>query len=119
MAEATLFIGWGAVISGRERQAIEVYGQTVQYYERLRHDGEISGFEPCLLEPHGGDLDGFFILRGERERLSQLRYNPEFLHNINRAQLVVQNLGVVMGYVGEELQRLMTDYQSNIGELAK
>jgi hypothetical protein len=117
MAEATLFVGWGAVIPGRERQAVEVFGQTLQYYDRLRQEGVISGFDPCLLEPHGGDLDGFIVIRGDRDRLNQLRYSPEFVHNLNRAQLVVQTVGVVMGYVGEELNRLMADFQSNIDEL--
>src|SRR5262245_16682350 len=99
MAEATLFIGWGAGIAGRERQAVEVFGQTLQYYERLRRDGEISSVEPCLLEPHGGDLAGFILIRGDRDRLTHLRYTSEFLHNLNRAQLVVQSVGVVTGFV--------------------
>lgn len=119
MAEGTLFIGWGAVIPGRERQAVEVFGQVMQYFDRLRRDGEITGVEPCLLEPHGGDLDGFIYLHGDRDRLSQLRRNPEFMHNINRAQLVVQNVGVVAGYVGEELNRVMSDFQSQIDELTQ
>jgi len=118
MAEATLFIGWGAVIPGRERQAVEVFGQTLQYYERLRRDGEITSVDPCLLEPHGGDLAGFIVIRGDRDRLTHLRYTPEFLHNVNRAQLVVGNVGVVTGYVGEELQRVISDFESQIGELA-
>ncbi len=119
MAEGTLFVGWGAVIPGRERQALEVLGQTLQYYDRLRQEGQITGFEPCLLEPHGGDLDGFILVRGDRDRLNQLRSNPEFLHNLNRAQLVVQNLGVVMGFVGEEMNRMMSDFQSNIGDIVR
>lgn len=117
MADAVLFVGWGSVRPGRERQAVEVFGQVVQYYDRLRRDGEITSFQPVLLEPHGGDLDGFFLLQGDQNKLSQLRVNPEFLHNINRAQLVVQNLGVVMGFVGEGLNRLMSDFQAQAGEL--
>lgn len=117
MADAVLFIGWGAVTPGRERQATEVFGQVMQYYDRLRRDGEISGFQPVLLEPHGGDLGGFVLLQGDQQRLNQLRVTPEFLHNVNRAELVVRNLGVVMGFVGEELTRLMSDFQSQANEL--
>lgn len=117
MANGVLFIGWGTPIPGREKQAIEVFGQVMQYYERLRRDGEITSFQPVLLEPHGGDLGGFVLLQGEANKLSQLRLNPEFLHNVTRAQLVVQNVGVITGFSGEELNRMMSDYLSQAHEL--
>ena len=118
MANGALFIGWGTPIPGREKQAVEVFGQVMQYYERLRRDGEITSCQPVLLEPHGGDLEGFILIQGDQSRLNQLRLNPEFLHNITRAQLVAQNVGVVTGFVGEELNRMMSDYQSQAHELA-
>jgi hypothetical protein len=117
MANAALFIGWGTPIPGRERQALEVFGQFMQYYGRLKGEGEIESFEPVALEPHGGDLGGFVLIQGDREKLSRLRTNPEFIHNINRAELVVHNVGVVTGYIGEDLNRLFSDYQSQIGQL--
>ena len=64
MADAGLFIGWGEVVRGREERAVEVFGETVEYYGRLQADGRIESFEPCLLEPHGGDLAGFILIRG-------------------------------------------------------
>jgi len=117
MANGVLFIGWGPVTPGREKQAVEVFGQVTQYYERLRRDGEITGFQPVFLEPHGGDLNGFILIQGDQNKLSQLRLNPEFLHNITRAQLVVQNVGVVTGFVGEELNRQISDFQAQAHEL--
>lgn len=117
MANGVLFIGWGTAIPGREKQAAEVFGQVMQYFERLRRDGEITGFQPVLLEPHGGDLGGFALIQGDQMKLNQLRLNSEFLHNVTRARLVVQNVGVVTGYVGEELNRVMSDFQSQAHEL--
>ena len=32
MAEAALFIGWGEAARGREKQALEVFNQAVQYW---------------------------------------------------------------------------------------
>ena len=117
MANGVLFIGWGAVRSGREKQAVEVFGQVIQYYDRLRRDGEITSFQPVLLEPHGGDLSAFILLQGDQNKLSQLRLNPEFQHNLARGELVVENLGVVTGFVGEDLNRQLSDFMSQAHEL--
>ena len=59
MADSGLFIGFGAPVRGRERQAIKVFNEAFEYYSRLQQDGEIDSFEPVLLQPHGGELGGF------------------------------------------------------------
>jgi hypothetical protein len=90
----------------------------MQYWTRLQQQGEIESFEPVALEPHGGDLAGFVVLRGDMERLSRLRYEPEFVSLNTRAQLVVTHFGVVMGYVGEGLNQLFAGFGKQAGELA-
>ena len=117
MAQAALFIGWGQTVRGRERQAVQVFGEAIQYYSRLQQEGEIESFEPVALDPHGGDLGGFLLVRGEREKLSRLRYSEEFLRLNNRASLVVENLGVVGAFIGEELNRLFADFQTQTADL--
>jgi hypothetical protein len=52
-------------VRGRERQALKVFGEAFEYYSRLQQEGEIESFEPVILEPHGGELGGFFLLRGD------------------------------------------------------
>ena len=64
MADAGLFIGWGEVVRGRETEALEVFNETLAYYGRLQEEGAIESFEPVFLEPHGGDLSGFILIRG-------------------------------------------------------
>lgn len=117
MANAALFIGWGTPVPGRERQALRVFNDSLQYYSRLQQQGHIESFEPVLLEQHGGDLGGFVLLRGNQEQLSSLRADAEFQHNTTRAGLVVENLGVVSGFLGENLNRIMGDYQAQLDEL--
>ena len=117
MTNAALFIGWGTPMPGRERQAVRVLNEATQYYSWLQQQGRIESFEPVLLEQHGGDLDGFVLLRGDEEQLSRLRTDAEFQHNVTRAGLVVNNLGIVGGFIGDNLNRMMGDYQSQIDEL--
>ncbi len=118
MAKGMLFIGWGEVIPGREQKALQVFGEAMQYYTSLQQQGLIDSFEPVILEPHGGDLSGFVLLRGDREKLEELRATPEYLRMTNRTQLVVQNLGLVSAVSGEELQATLADYQQQVTELA-
>lgn len=109
MAYGALFIGWGPVRDGREQQAFAVFGELIQYLSGLQERGEIDSFEPVALEPHGGDLDGFALVRGAPERLSRLR---------GSAVLVVTNLGIVGAMTGDDLNQLFADFQTNAQELA-
>lgn len=117
MAESALFIGWGNPVRGREQKALEVFNEVVQFFGQRQQQGDLTGFEPVALEPHGGDLQGFFLLRGDREQLNRLRYSPEFQRIIDRGQVVVESLGVVSAFVGEELQQLYGNYQTNTADI--
>ncbi len=105
MANAALFIGWGASITGREVKSNEVFGEAIQYLGRLQQQGEIESFEPIQLEPHGGDLAGCCIVRGDRSKLNNLRFSDEFQRINAKAALVVEHYGVVDAHIGEDLQR--------------
>jgi hypothetical protein len=118
MAKGALFVGWGAAVAGREAKALQVFGEAIQYYTRLQGRGAIDGFEPVALQPHGGDLAGFLLVKGDREKLAALLVDDEFINLNARAQLVVTNFGVVLGHTGEDLQRLFQEFGKNAAELA-
>ena len=117
MAEAGLFIGWGQVVRGREKRALEVFNESVEYWGGLQSDGKIEDFEVVLLTPHGGDLGGFALLRGSTDQISALHSDEEFDRRIARADLIVENQGVVDAALGEGLGRVMGVYQDEIGAL--
>lgn len=107
MASGALFIGWGSLIPGREKQAPQVFGEAIQLYQKLQQQGEIESFEPFFLEPHGGDLAGFLVIRGDLDKLNQFRHSDEF-HRLNaRAAFVVQNFGVVSAHTGADIDKLL------------
>jgi hypothetical protein len=118
MADAGLFIGWGEVVRGRETQAIDVFNTTMEYFSGLQADGSIDSVDPVFLEPHGGDLQGFFLIRGEAEKLSELRVDPDFENVILRAGLYVDNIGVVGASTGARLERLMGQYTEAVATFA-
>ena len=117
MADAALFIGWGQVVRGREARAVQVFNESVEYWGSLQSDGRIEDFEIVLLGPHGGDLAGFALLRGSGEQMAALRNDEEFERRTARADLIIENQGVVDAVLGEGIGRVMSVYQSEIGEL--
>ena len=117
MADSGLFIGWGAVVRGREAQALEVFNESMQYYADLQRRHEIESFEPVLLEQHGGDLIGFILLKGETDRLAKLRNDPEFQKRTLRAALYVDNIGIVGAITGAGVSRLMKDFADEVGKI--
>jgi hypothetical protein len=117
MADEALFIGWGEVVRGRERKAVEVFNESIQYYLQLQQDGKIESVEPWFLAPHGGDLAGFILLRGEREQLDEIQRSADFERLQTRAGLIVDRTGAINAYTGEALGRLMGHFQDASAEL--
>ncbi len=117
MADAALFIGWGQVVRGREDRALDVFNETVELYGQMQSDGRIESFELCLLEPHGGELGGFALLRGSEEQMDAIHRDEDFERSMTKASLIVDDLGVVPAAVGEGLGRQMAIYQEEIGVL--
>jgi len=118
MAEAGLFIGWGAPVRGREAKGLEILGESVAYYGRLEQEGRIESFETVLLGAHGGDLEGFVLLRGSADQMLALRADDEFERLTIRAQLIVENVGVVDAVLGEGIESTLGRYEAAVGELA-
>ncbi len=117
MASGGLFIGWGEIVTGREQQAVQVFNEFIEHFTGLQQQGEIDSIEPIGLEPHGGDLYGFFLVRGDQDKLSQLRYADEFVHLAQRAGAVVHHFGVVTAFPPEVFGRQVQSFGENIRDL--
>ena len=117
MAEGAIFVGWGQPIPGREKASLEVFSESVQFWMQKQQQGEITSFEAFALEPHGGELWGFAVIRGDQAKLMELRYSPEVLRHDNRATAVVQNFGVVTAIPPEQVQQFYAGYQQDISDL--
>ncbi|GHO47790.1 hypothetical protein [Ktedonospora formicarum] len=106
MAKGALLVGWGEIIPGREKAAAATLNAAMHYCIRLQREGKIESFEAIALEPHGSDLNGFVMLRGEKESIARLRVEDEFTSIIVGVQLVHRHVRVVGAYVGAEMQSL-------------
>jgi hypothetical protein len=117
MADAAMFIGWGQVVRGREKRAVQVFNESVEYWGGLQGEGKIEDFEVALLTPHGGDLQGFALLRGSEQQISALETDEEFQRRVVRADQIIESQGVVTAVIGDGVARAMAQYQGEIDDL--
>jgi hypothetical protein len=102
-----LFFGWDRPLSGREHEAQEIFTQSMNYFNRLRQEGKIDSVEPVLLQRHGGNLNGFILVRGDMAKLAQIQDSVDFKELVLRVDHVVSRLGVIHASVGEGVTEQM------------
>jgi hypothetical protein len=117
MADFGLFLGFGQPARGREVQADKVFGETLAYYAELQKQGEIESFQVAILEPHGGELGGFVLLRGEPDRLGKVRASAEF-QRLLRGGFIVDDIGVVSALLDGEAARFVGQAAALTADLA-
>ena len=118
MADAGLFIGWGSPVRGREQKGIQVFNEAFDYFGGLQQAGQIESVEAVFLEPHGGDLNGFFLIKGEREQLAGIRVSDEMNRLTLRAGQIVEGFGVVGAQLGDAIQSQVGAYLEAVNDLS-
>ena len=117
MADRAVFVGFGAPVRGREERAVEVFGEFVEMFGRMQSDGRIERMEVALLDPHGGDLGGFFMVHGSAEQCAALPQDEEFRRASTDAGLIVENFGVVPATTGDAVTREMGMYMDAVAKV--
>jgi hypothetical protein len=107
MSSNALFFGWNRPIPGREKMSTEHFGGFVQYLGGLQQKGTIKSFEAVFLNPHGGDLNGFFLIRGDSNQLDAVMASPDWIAHMTRASIHLDRSGVIRGLTGELVQQRM------------
>ena len=110
MADRALFVGWGEPVHGREERSVEVFNEWVGMLGRMQSEGRIEGMDVTLLDPHGGDLGGFFQIHGTAEQCAALMNDEEFRRAVLDATMIVEKFGVVPAVTGEGVSREMQMY---------
>jgi hypothetical protein len=117
MADYGVFIGFGFPARGREEGAVKVFQETLEFLGSQAQQGNVESFEPVFLQPHGGDLGGFVLVKGEREKLDAIVASEEFNRIMTRAQVVVDHVGVVNALLGEQLQGQMGTFLTDTADV--
>lgn len=107
MSSNVVFFGWNRPIPGRERVSAGHFQEFVQYLGGLREKGAIQSFDVVLLDAHGGDMNGFFLIRGESGKLGELVATADWVTHMTRAGLHLEGSGAVLGVTGEAVTERM------------
>lgn len=113
-ADSVLFIGWNRSLPGRETKAIELLFESLNFFAAQAKAGNIQSFQPVLLRPHGGDLNGFVMITGEGSKLDALVRSEEFQEILTVAQLILDGVGVTHGDTGEAVARQIQRLQKHL-----
>lgn len=111
-----LFIGWNRAVPGRTQQVLELFPKYMEFCAKLQADGRIESFEPVILSAHGGDLNGFLLIRGDAQKLAEIRQDDAFNDLVLETNINLLGVGVVNGYIGEGITNLMSRVSKLIGE---
>ena len=114
MSSNVVFFGWNRSLPGREGVSAEHFQDFVQYLGGLQAQGTIQSFETVFLNAHGGDLNGFFLIRGEPAQLDALLATDEWENHVTRALFHLEGLGVIRGVAGELIQKRMELWTQHI-----
>jgi hypothetical protein len=117
MADRALFVGFGEPVRGREERAVEVFNEWVGMLGRKQSAGEFESMDVTLLDPHGGDLGGFFQIYGSAEQCAALQNDEEFRRAVTDATLIVDKFGVVPAVTGEGVGREMGMYAEAVAKI--
>jgi hypothetical protein len=110
MAESGYLVGWERVTPGMDAMAQELYGEMLNYMRKTHAEGLIESFEPVLLGPHGGQLNGFVLVRGDREKLDIMRNSDSFLALNVRANKVLMGFMVVRANFGLKVAKILSHH---------
>jgi hypothetical protein len=114
MASNVVLFGWNRSIPGREKTSGTHFEEFVTYLGGLQKSGSIQGFDIVFLDPHGGDLNGFFLVKGEPAKLDAVLSSTDWFTHMTRAALHLQGSGSIRGVTGDEVMTRMALWSSLI-----
>lgn len=109
-----IFFAWNRSVPGREKISGEHFEEFVAYLGGKAQSGAIGGFDVVLLDPHGGDMNGFFLIRGDSASLDALLATNEWSEHMTRATLHLQGAGAVRGATGDLVMKRMELWNKHI-----
>lgn len=114
MSSNVLVFAWNRPLPGRENLSAQHFQDFSEYLGAEQRRGTIESFEPVFLDPHGGTLNGFFLIRGEPRKLAELASSDEWQKHITRGLFHLDGSCVVRGVSGQLLMDRMALWTSLI-----
>jgi len=110
-------IRWGATIPGREGKSLEVFGKSIERFEKLAKEGRIHAHHEYIAIT--GRIGGFTIVTGEVEELQRIMIEPETLALNAQAEAIVADFetNLYAGGTDQAVQDLVGTYMGAMSEI--
>ena len=70
----------------------------------MQQKGSIKSFDAVFLTPHGGDLNGFILIRCEPNQLDAVMPSSELVIHVTRGAILLDGPSVIRGVTGEMIK---------------
>jgi hypothetical protein len=107
MSSNAIVFGWNRSLPGREQLSGKHFQDFMAYLQAQKAASRIESFDPVLLEPHGGSVNGFFLIRGTSAQLTAMTDSPEWVQHQIRAELHLEGAGIWRAVVGAAVSERM------------
>lgn len=112
--DRVMFLSWDRPVTGREAAGMETFGQFTNWLGKQQSAGRIDSFEPVMLDPYGGHLNGFVMVRGSYNNISHLMGDEDYQNILARGLYEMHGLAVHTGSIGPAMQQRMSRWQKVI-----
>jgi hypothetical protein len=108
---------WGATIPGREAKALEVFGKSVERFEKLAKEGRIHSHQEYIALT--GSNGGFMIAEGDVSELQKILVESETLALNTQATAICEDFEINLYAGGNDasVQEVMGTYMTALGEI--
>lgn len=112
-----VLIKWGSQVPGREAKSLDVFGKSIERFERLTKEGRLHAHHEYIALT--GRAGGFTILEGEVEELQKILIEPETLTLNSQAGAIVDDFEMTLyaGGTDKSIQDLIGTYVGAMGDL--
>lgn len=114
MKNNAVFFGWNRSLPGREQRSAEHFQDFVKYLGEQQQSGKIASFDTVFLDSHGGDMNGFFLIRGNNDQMNDLVNSDDWSTHMVRASMHLDGSGSVRAFTGDAVMDRMGLWTSHI-----
>lgn len=111
--DTAFVITWSVPFPGRERQALELAGESEEFWGKMAAEGRCSQPE-WFFFPNG---TGMWMVKGEAQQLWELAESQEGRRLRTRGALLLQDWRYSFAESGAGAQRFMTEYAAALDSL--
>jgi hypothetical protein len=117
MADYGIAITWGDPKPGREKKALELFADSVTTNDKAVSNGKIDSWDVVVFELSAAPPAGVIRMYGTQEQIEEFIGSEDFQGPVERAALLLNNVGVRRFQTGGALAEGLSRYTKLVESL--